>query len=120
MRATFEVPWPPSVNHLWRRGKNGGMYLSKAGREYRKEVFAVWAQQGKPKFSSRNLSVSIVASPPDNRRRDLDNVLKAVLDSLVACGCIRDDSDIGELTIQRDNGLLGKLTIEVIDWREQP
>jgi crossover junction endodeoxyribonuclease RusA len=37
--------------------------------------------------------------PPDNRRRDLDNVLKAVLDAIEAAGIIEDDSQVRRLEL---------------------
>ena len=41
------------------------------------------------------------AAPPDKRRRDLDNILKALLDSLVHAGVLIDDEIIDELHIIR-------------------
>jgi crossover junction endodeoxyribonuclease RusA len=47
------------------------------------------------------VSVTIDAYPPDRRRRDLDNVLKAALDALTHCGIWADDSQVAELRIRR-------------------
>jgi crossover junction endodeoxyribonuclease RusA len=47
------------------------------------------------------LRVEIIAFQPDQRRRDLDNMLKAPLDALQACGAYHDDSQIDELIICR-------------------
>ena len=38
---------------------------------------------------------------PDKRRRDLDNLLKATLDSLTHAGVWSDDSQIDALSIRR-------------------
>jgi len=43
----------------------------------------------------------IVVAPPDRRRRDLDNVLKSLLDSLEHAGVYTDDSQIRKLSIER-------------------
>jgi len=49
------------------------------------------------------MSVFITATPPDKRVRDLDNILKSLLDSLVHAGVILDDSLIDDLHIVRNN-----------------
>ena len=46
-------------------------------------------------------SVAITCYPPDRRRRDLDNILKSALDSLVHARAIVDDSLIDELHVIR-------------------
>lgn len=38
--------------------------------------------------------------PPDARRRDLDNVLKCTLDSLVHAGLMEDDSQIKHIDVE--------------------
>ena len=38
--------------------------------------------------------------PPDARKRDLDNVLKCMIDSLVHAGLMRDDSQIKHIDVQ--------------------
>ena len=45
--------------------------------------------------------------PPDNRKRDIDNLLKPLLDSLVEYGVIPDDSMIFDLRIQRFDPVKG-------------
>lgn len=92
------LPWPPSVNHYWRT-VNGRPIISKAGREYREAVRScAW---GAGNMGDARLSVAIAASPPDRRRRDLDNVLKALLDAMQHAGVYDDDSQIDKLTITR-------------------
>ena len=63
-----------------------------------------------PRLSDAPFSVLIDAYPPDKRKRDIDNLLKPVLDALGEYGAITDDSDIKELCIckleKRDGGEL--------------
>jgi len=47
------------------------------------------------------LAIEIQASPPDNRRRDLDNILKALLDSITHARVIEDDSQFDAIGIVR-------------------
>ena len=112
----IELPFPPSVNRYWRSVK-GRVLISKEGREYREKV--VWRvrqnmQQHKRSYGDDRLSVLIVAYPPDARRRDLDNLPKAVLDALQHAGLYKDDSQIDDLHITR--GVIikpGKLVVTI-------
>jgi crossover junction endodeoxyribonuclease RusA len=47
------------------------------------------------------LEVEVEVHPPDNRRRDIDNVQKALLDALQHGGVYADDSQIVRLTIEK-------------------
>jgi Holliday junction resolvase RusA-like endonuclease len=95
----LELPYPPSVNHLWRHFRNRTV-LSSKGREYRRAVRLVLASRSvTPQHGS--LAVSIDVNPPDRRRRDLDNLHKALLDALGRGGAYFDDFQIDRLTITR-------------------
>jgi crossover junction endodeoxyribonuclease RusA len=102
---SLSLPWPPSVNTYWRnvsKGRLAGRVLiSEAGRKYRKDVSSLIGAFGMRKALACELSVSIIAYPPDRRRRDLDNILKSLLDSCTHAGLWLDDSQIGRLTISR-------------------
>lgn len=104
------LPWPPSVNTYWRMFNNR-ILISKAGRAYR--TAAILACRGVTPLDGK-VAVRIRAYPPDNRRRDLDNVLKAALDGLVHGQVIADDSDIDDLRIVRQgNRPGGELELEL-------
>lgn len=96
----FVLPYPPSVNQYWRQF-NGRTILSKAGRDYKHLVGLVLVRQASGKPLVGRVAVSIVVHPPDRRRRDLDNTLKAVLDSLRGVA-YEDDSQIERLFVERD------------------
>ncbi len=108
------LPWPPSVNHY----KNiGATRTTEKGKSYQARVnspetklfyYEVWLKIRSVKAVKRILepiatllSVTIHAYPPDKRKRDIDNVIKPLLDSLVRGGLILDDSQISRLTIER-------------------
>lgn len=60
------------------------------------------------------LSVTISAAPPDRRKRDLDNLLKAPLDALTHALLWQDDGQIDDLRIRRlEVEKPGRLTIVV-------
>jgi len=103
----LRLPYPPSVNTYWRhptRGPLAGRHLISAqGREYRAEVCrlvaagqaadACWLTFTGP------LDVRVILTPPDRRRRDIDNSSKALLDSLTHAGVWGDDSQIKRLLL---------------------
>lgn len=89
--ATVELPMPPSANGLFDNIKGHGRVRTCQYRRWSES--AGWLIRGarlRP-FIGR-VSVSIRAGRP-SRRRDLDNLAKPVLDALVACCIIVDDSD---------------------------
>lgn len=102
----LNLPYPPTVNTYWRR-VGGRTIISAAGRRYRKVVkdtIAVYRLCGVPgvtTFGRAHLAIEIEVFPPDNQRRDLDNILKALIDSLEHAGLFEDDSQIEKITIWR-------------------
>jgi crossover junction endodeoxyribonuclease RusA len=114
----LSLPFPPSVNSYWRhptKGKLAGRHLiSEAGRAYRVAVLASVLEQRARRTSGR-LAVRIFAYPPDRRRRDLDNLLKASLDALTHAGMWEDDSNIDAIDIQRRDVVPGgRLDVEIL------
>jgi crossover junction endodeoxyribonuclease RusA len=109
---TLTLPWPPSVNKYWRTFQ-GRMIISAEGRSYRKAVAdQVLIQRGAKHYAGK-LRVNIEAFRPDNRRRDLDNLLKAVLDGCTHAGVWEDDSNIVDLRIYWADTIGGMLKVKV-------
>jgi len=70
--------------------------ISREGRLYRERITGILRSNGvTPMAGPVELELEIY--PPDYRRRDLDNTLKALLDSLQAGGTYGDDSQIVRL-----------------------
>jgi crossover junction endodeoxyribonuclease RusA len=108
----LSLPWPPSVNRYWRTFQ-GRMIISAEGRTYRKAVAdQVLIQRGAKHYQGK-LKVQIEAWRPDNRRRDLDNLLKAVLDSLTHAGVWEDDGNIIDLRIYWAESIGGMLKVNI-------
>ena len=100
--VTLLLPFPPSLNHYYRHNR-GVTHISGDGRNYRSAVgISVAMADVRWSFTDgQRLSVAITAFPPDNRRRDLDNLLKCLLDALAKSEVYGDDSQIDKLTIER-------------------
>jgi crossover junction endodeoxyribonuclease RusA len=110
--SELTLPWPPSVNTYWRTFQ-GRMIISEKGRQYRKDVAdQVLIQRGSKNFAGK-MRVEIQAFRPDNRRRDLDNLLKAILDGCTHAGVWVDDSNIVDLRIYWADTVGGMVKLKV-------
>jgi crossover junction endodeoxyribonuclease RusA len=105
----IELPYPPSINHYWRR-VGPRTLISREGRRFRRDVMAILAAMGTRPLTGK-LAVHIIVFPPDNRRRDIDNVQKALLDALEHGGAYADDSQIVRLTIEKGGTIDGGKTL---------
>ncbi|RLT07807.1 MAG: RusA family crossover junction endodeoxyribonuclease [Planctomycetota bacterium] len=99
MTLQFDLPYPPSVNHYWRR-VGARTLISRQGRIFRESVCSLLALRRLHPLDGP-LSIEIDVFPPDHRRRDIDNLLKSLLDALEAAGVYHNDSQIVELTIRK-------------------
>ena len=93
------LPYPPSMNHYWRH-VGPKVLISREGRKFRTAVRNIIVRADVEPLDGE-LSVDVGVHPPDRRRRDLDNVLKSLLDALQHGGAYRDDSAISTLLVRR-------------------
>lgn len=99
LEQTFFLPLPPSVNNLYLNLPGRGRVKSPKYRAWINE--AGWKLLAtKPVKVTGDLTLIVRAIRPDNRRRDLGNLEKAVSDLLVAHRVIDDDSSITSLSMQ--------------------
>lgn len=99
MTIQLLLPWPPSVNNYW-LARGNTRFISKAGKAFRSDVERECAQLGVTPLEGR-LAVHIALFPPDRRARDIDNILKALLDACEHANCYASDSQIDELHVVR-------------------
>lgn len=123
MAVVLELPWPPSLNAMWRHvvlpsrtGKGRSCtLLSKEGRGYRERVVKQCA--GGEALRGR-VKVTLELYPPTRRACDVDNYSKAILDALTHSGVWGDDSQVDDLRIIRRDVLRGgrcTVTIEPME-----
>lgn len=106
------LPWPPSVNRMWRNLVIMGQartVLSAAGREYRETVGKIVLGEWKGTTIRTPFDLTIRRCPPDRRKRDVDNLLKAPLDALTHAGVWEDDSLINDLHVLLGERVAGGL-----------
>lgn len=96
----FFLPYEsvPSINHYWlANGKK--RFVSEAGRKFKN---AVWlcARANKVEKINNNVAINLIWIVKDQRRRDLDNILKPLFDSLIGIA-YNDDSQIVEINAKK-------------------
>ena len=90
------LPWPVSVNALYRaRGRR--VYVSARGKAFKKACGIIFAGT-KMVYETERVWLEIEVHPPDNRRRDISNLIKIVEDALP---WFRDDSQVDFIKIKR-------------------
>lgn len=111
------LPWPPTVNTYYRSIIQKGrpiVLLSKAGRQYKQTVDEIIEYRQCRALHPGRVKLEIVAHPPDRRKRDLDNLLKPLIDAIAGKGkIIQDDSQIDSLSIYRSPELKGEVDVRL-------
>lgn len=120
MKLLFSLPYPPSMNCVWRfpnKGKSAGrVLLSEPARVYRQAVADEVLVQGVRRYALiGRLGMTIEVHAPNERIMDLGNCEKAVCDALQKCAVIRNDADIDELHILRREVVPGG-KLNIIIW----
>lgn len=106
----MELPYPPSVNHYL--GVNGKRYfVNKKTQDYKWIV-----RQRRPPIEviTVECGLEILVYVPDKRKRDIDNLLKVLLDSLKSACVFKDDSQVKEIYISHEGQIKdGKVVVGV-------
>lgn len=109
----FTFPWPPTANTYWRHNR-GRHHIATRGVQYRRYVATTLMLGGFKPLEKERISIYIEAFPPDKRRRDLDNINKALLDSMQYAGLFEDDSQIDDLhIIRRQRTPVGQVVVHI-------
>ena len=101
---------PPSVNNYW-QGGGSRRYISKRGVLF-KRALALLAKQSKTKLHKGEVALCIEWHKKDKRKKDIDNILKPILDALIGVAYF-DDSQVVELNVKKIPSDIECLKIEV-------
>ena len=99
---TLRLPWPPSLNRIW-RAVNGRIVLSKIAREYKVQIANV-LPTGRVKPLTGRVSVTMLLCPPAalrNKVNDICNREKLVCDTLTEQRVWLDDGQIDVILMGR-------------------
>ncbi len=99
---SFVLPWPASVNAMY-RAISGRILVSDVARSWKSKAMVVMDSSrcfGVPWPLTGRLGVVIEAWPPNKRARDLDNLIKVVLDAGNQSLWL-DDSQIDDIRVVR-------------------
>lgn len=95
---------PPTVNHYWAKSGKGYKLSDKA-----REFHGVVAMLVPALKTEARLKLDVTFHFPNRLRRDIDNYLKATIDSLVKCGLCVDDEQFDTLVVNRGHVVKGGL-----------
>jgi len=91
----LRVSPPPSVNHIWNRGRGGKVYRSRAYQTWITRSLFSTGRKVRMVGGPVCVEIRIWGGKGWRKGRDIDNVLKPLMDYLQHIGAIEDDcSDI--------------------------
>jgi crossover junction endodeoxyribonuclease RusA len=103
---SISVPYPPSTNRLWSYSSRG-VYRTKSYTDWLD--LALHSIEWKRELIEKRCAVAIRANPGDRRKRDIDNIVKPLLDLLEHAKIIKNDNLFVELEVKWDETLPPKL-----------
>jgi crossover junction endodeoxyribonuclease RusA len=105
MILSFTLPFPPSVNAAYINTKRGRAY-SLTAKNWLTNAAVALAEQ-RVRGVKGPVKISYRIGKPDNRRRDISNLVKVMEDCLVKNGVIEDDSLVEAFAISCDQDVTG-------------
>ncbi len=102
----IDLPFPPTVNSYYGLTRSGIRYVTKKGKQFRADCCVCCHEQNAYSLSlDYALQLDVILYPPDRRRRDLDNYMKALQDALGT------HSDLSGANVWEDDSLIDNLNI---------
>ena len=105
----LHLPFPPSVNMIWRGRRHGTwtVYKSRKYKDWIRQAGLQWILQSRnmdKKEIHGKFNAKIVLAAPDKRIRDVDNYAKVLLDFAKTMRIIDDDRFCHKLISEWGNG----------------
>ena len=113
-RHEITLDFPPSLNRYYRT-LGSRVLISREGRRYRMKTVS---RLGGIRPIDGDLALVVHLYPPDRRRRDADNCLKCLQDSLVHAGTMRDDSQVKILHVEMLDPIPGGKVYVLVERKE--
>lgn len=101
MLCEFFTDYPPTVNNYYNKTQRG-VHISNKGRAFRDKVISDFNDQlaGMEPITGK-VAIEVIAWPPDARKRDIDNIMKPIMDAMTHAGFWSDDSQVDQMTVYR-------------------
>lgn len=101
MICELYTDFPPSVNNYYVKTQRG-LFISQKGRKFRDQLVKdAHEQLGGMDPIECKVRIDVVAWVPDNRKRDLDNLVKPIQDAISHAHIWGDDSQVDQLVVYR-------------------
>ena len=122
---TIELSWPPSVNQYWEHVYNAKLrrvqvFPSKAALSFKVQTATLVRKKGAPPRFQNAIQIEIDAYPPDRRKRDSDNIVKATFDALTYSNVWRDDYQVVDFRVRRFDETGDKLIVRITELAQLP
>ena len=124
------LPFPPNVDHYKRIGrltrtKSGKLYQPRVNSpetlDFYYKTWMVIRDNGLKSFAGATIDMDVDVFPPDKRKRDLDGILKVLLDSMQRGGLYDDDSQIARLLVTRCSIIpQGQVVVRLKEIKNEP
>jgi len=115
--SVLQLPYPPSVNKAFRNLSGGGRARTGGYSKWRRAAGLEIMAQRPPRLKCA-YELHIIAGKPDNRRRDIDNLIKPISDALVNSGVVIDDSDCVRVTAEWTKKTGRNVTVRIRPFTE--
>ena len=118
----LELPFPPSVNSLYRTFR-GRPIMSAKGRAYQRNIIAAICSHGELEVIEPPYDLRAQFERGSRHKYDLDNLGKALQDGLQAAGVLQDDAYVDRLLLERlpcNPGTPGKVYVWVLPFLHPP
>ncbi len=109
---------PPSVNQMYRTGKSGTRYKRSEVSNWQEETALKLRELWNKEAYTGNVEVHIVLTVKGNRRWDIDNRLKSLIDCLELGGVIEDDAQIWGIVAYKERGEKDGVEIVMMEHTE--